>query len=88
MAADNVQALPLLRDLPDAVRIVLGEVHYNDPQVSQLCEVADRVLVKTKPGRYLPTDQGVKVRRVFHQLRSLAKANFTAPFKGNFDCQG
>jgi hypothetical protein len=86
--ADNVNALPLLRDLPDAVRFVLGDVHYNDPAVRQLCEAADRVLVTTKRGRYPHTDPGVEVRRLFHRLRSLANENFNAQFKGIFDCAG
>src|SRR5579862_3735196 len=29
--ADNVQALTLLPELPDEVRVILGDVHYNDP---------------------------------------------------------
>jgi DDE family transposase len=86
--ADNVQAPPLLRDLPDEVRVVLGDVHYNDPAVRQVCEVADRLLVTTKRGPYPHTDAGVEVRRVFHQLRSRANENFNAQFKGIFDCQG
>jgi DDE family transposase len=86
--ADNVQALPLLRALPDEVRYILGDVHYNDPQVRQACEAADRRLVTTKRGRHPHTDPGVEVRRVFHRLRSLANENFNAQFKGIFDCQG
>ena len=35
---------------------------------------ADRLLVTTKYGRYPHTDDGVEVRRVFHKLRSIAKA--------------
>jgi hypothetical protein len=86
--ADNVQALPLVRDLPAGVRFVLGDVHYNDPDLRDACEAADRLLVTTKRGRYPHTDPGVEVRRVFHRLRSLANENFNAQFKGIFDCQG
>jgi Transposase DDE domain len=86
--ADNVQALPLLRDLPAAVRFVLGDVHYDDPEVRQACEAADRLLVTTKRGRYPHADDGVEVRRIFHRLRSLANENFNAQLKGIFDCQG
>ena len=86
--ADNVQAVPLLRDLPDAVRFVLGDVHYNDPELRQLCEAADRLLVTTKRGAYPHTDPGVDVRRIFHTLRSRTNENFNAQFKGIFDCQG
>jgi hypothetical protein len=86
--ADNVQARPLVRGLPDVVRFVLGDVHYNDPDVRAACEAADRLLVTTKRGRYPHTDPGVEVRRVFHRLRSLANENFNAQFKGIFDCAG
>lgn len=86
--ADNVQALPLLRDMPDAVRFVLGDVHYNDPDVRDACEAADRLLVTTKRGRYPHTDDGVEVRRIFHHHRARANENFNAQFKGIFDCQG
>jgi hypothetical protein len=86
--ADNVQALPLLRDLPPAVRFILGDVHYNDPDVRQLCDAADRLLVTTKRGAYPHTDPGVDVRRVFHSLRSRTNEKFNAKFKGIFDFQG
>ena len=49
--ADNVQALPLLRSLPEKVRFVLGDVHYNDSAIAQVCEEAGRLLVTTKRGR-------------------------------------
>lgn len=86
--ADNVQALPLLRDLPHVVRFILGDVHYNDPAVRELCEEEDRILVTTKRGTYPHTDPGVDVRRFFHTLRSRTNENFNAQFKGIFDCQG
>ena len=39
-------------------------------------------------GRYPHTDAGVEVRRIFHQLRSLAIENCTEQFKGIFDGHG
>jgi len=86
--ADNVQALPLLRDLPDEVRFILGDVHYNDPAVREFCETTERLLVTTQRGPYPHTDAGVEVRRLFHTLRSRANENFNAQFKGIFDCFG
>jgi hypothetical protein len=86
--ADNVQAPSVLRDLPPVVRFILGDVHYNDPAVREVCEAAGRLLVTTKRGRYPHTDPGVEVRRIFHRLRSLANENFNAQFKAIFDCQG
>jgi hypothetical protein len=86
--ADNVQAPSLLRDLPPVVRFILGDVHYNDPDLRQLCAAADRLLVTTKRGAYPHTDAGVEVRRLFHALRSRTNETFNAQFKGIFDCQG
>ncbi len=42
----------------------------------------------TRRGRYPHTDAGVEVRRVFHQLRSVAIENFNGQFKGIFDAHG
>jgi hypothetical protein len=39
-------------------------------------------LVATQRGAYPHTDDGVEVRRVFHQLRSTAIANFNEQFNG------
>jgi hypothetical protein len=86
--ADNEEAPALLADLPAAVRFVLGDVHYADPDLHALCAAADRVLVTSKQGRYPHTDDGVEVRRVFHELRSRALENFNAQFKAIFGCLG
>ena len=78
----------LLRELPAEVRFVLGDRHYNTPELSQVCEQANRLLVTTKYGRYPHTDEGVEVRRTFHKLRSRAVENFNEHFKGIFDGHG
>ena len=91
-AADNVQALPLVDRLPPGApsqpRFLLGDVHYNDPSLREQWEIADRVLVTTQRGCYPHPDDGVEVRRLFHQLRSHAIENFNSQFKGIFDCLG
>jgi hypothetical protein len=87
-AADNEQAPALIRELPDEVRYVLGDVQYNDPDLRQLCEEAGQELVTTRRGAYPHTDGGVEVRRVFHQLRSLAMENFNEQIKGIFGVHG
>lgn len=87
-AADNETAPRLLTVLPRAVRFVLGDTSYQDPALHQECAAADRFLVATRRGRYPHTDDGVEVRRVFHELRSVAIENFNGQFKGIFDVHG
>jgi Transposase DDE domain len=86
--ADNEPAPRLLGELPAGARFVLGDTHYNDPAVREHCVAADRCLVATRRGPYPHTDDGVEVRRVFHELRSRAIENFNGQFKGIFDAQG
>ena len=86
--ADNEQAPSLLRELPAEIRFLLGDTHYNDPALRALWETDDRALVTTRRGAYPHTDDGVAVRRVFHQLRSHAIENLNGQFKGIFDCGG
>jgi hypothetical protein len=86
--ADNEEAPNLLAELPAEVGFLLGDTHYNDPDVRERCTRAGRELVATKRGRYPHTDGGVEVRRIFHQLRSHAIENFNSQFKGIFECGG
>jgi hypothetical protein len=84
--ADNTQAVALLDALREAALFVLGEMSYNDPDLAQHCAQRQRTLVTTKRGAYPHTDDGVAVRRLFHQLRSHAIENFNGQFKAIFDC--
>jgi hypothetical protein len=86
--ADNEEAPALLAALPPEVRYVLGDVHYNDPALRELCDKADQILVTTRRGAYPHTDGGVEVRRIFHQLRSLAMENFNEHVKAIFGIHG
>src|SRR5919199_6811905 len=86
--ADNEAAPDLLCRIPAEVRFVLGDQHYNTPELRELCEEDDRCLVTTQSGRYPHTDDGVEVRRIFHKLRSTAIENFNEQFKGIFDGHG
>lgn len=86
--ADNEMAPALIWELPPNVRFVLGDRHYNAPNVREVCERSDRILIATKYGAYPHTDEGVEVRRIFHKLRSLAIENFNEHFKGIFDGHG
>ena len=87
-AADNELALSLLPGLPDQTRFVLGDRHYNAPNVRTVCERDDRLLVASQYGSYPHTDDGVEVRRVFHKLRSANLETFNELFKGIFDVHG
>lgn len=86
--ADNEMAIPLFRELPLETRFILGDIHYNAPNVRQACEQDGRILVTTQYGTYPHTDEGKDVRRIFHKLRSLAIENFNEQFKGIFDGHG
>jgi DDE family transposase len=86
--ADSEPAPMLLREVPADVRFVLGDRHYNTPELREDCDLADRLLVATRYGRYPHPDDGVEVRRVFHKLRSIAIENFNEHFKGIFDGHG
>jgi hypothetical protein len=86
--SESEPAIGLLREVPVEVRFVLGDRHYNTPELRQVCEQDDRLLVATQYGRYPHTDDGVEVRRIFHKLRSLSIENFNEHFKGIFDGHG
>jgi hypothetical protein len=86
--ADTTPAPELLREVPAAVRFVLGDRHYTPPQGREDCALSDRVLVTTRLGSYPHTDDGVEVRRVFHKFRSIAMGNFNEHFKSICDGHG
>ncbi|QXD13943.1 transposase [Rhodocaloribacter litoris] len=83
--ADNVVAEDLIPELPFEVRYVLGDKHYNAPNVTAACRLRNLFAVTTKRGAYPHTDDGVEVRRIFHKLRSVANENFNEQFKAIFN---
>jgi hypothetical protein len=83
--ADNEVAPHLIEQLPDEARFVLGDIHYNAPNVREACQSTERFLVASKRGAYPHTDDGVEVRRIFHKLRSMANENFNEHFKAIFE---
>ncbi len=85
--ADNELAFELLDTLVGELRFLLGDSAYNDPELRDDCEARGVTLVTTTRGAYPHTDDGVDVRRVFHQLRSHAIENFNGQFKGIFDAR-
>jgi hypothetical protein len=86
--ADNEPAPALMREVPLETRFILGDRHYNAPNVRAACELTDRILVATRYGPYPHPDSGVEVRRIFHKLRSVAIENLNEHFKGIFDSHG
>ena len=86
--ADSDRAPALLREVPNEVRFILGDQHYNTPELHEDCQHADRLLMMTRYGCYPHTDAGVEVRRIFHKLRSIAMENFNEHFKGIFGGHG
>lgn len=85
--ADNELAFALLDALEGELRFLLGDSAYNDPELQEECEARKIILVATARGAYPHTDDGVEVRRIFHQLRSHAIENFNGQFKGIFDAR-
>lgn len=83
--ADNEVAPLLIEELPIEARFVLGDVHYDAPNVREACQSSERFLLTSRRGTYPHTDPGVEVRRIFHKLRSLASENFNEHFKAIFD---
>lgn len=82
---DNEEAPLLLEQLPAEVRYVLGDTHYNTPELRQECHQRDWELVATRRGPYPRSDGGAEVRKVFHQLRSQAIEPFNGLFKNVFE---
>lgn len=84
-AADNAVAPALIAPLPEDLRFLLGDQHYRDPALDDLCARRGVVLVTPKRGRYPHRDAGKEVRRILHKTRSVTIENFNEQFKGLFD---
>ena len=86
--ADNEVAPALIQELPTDLRYLLGDIHYNAPNVRQAWESFDRFLIVPQYGAYPHTGIGKEVRRILHKLRSTAIENLNEQFKGIFDGHG
>jgi hypothetical protein len=84
--SDNQVALSLIEQLPEEARFVLGDTHYNAPDVRARCLASGKFLVASGRGPYPHTDPGVEVRRIFHRLPHTSIENFNEHFKAIFDC--
>lgn len=85
---DGRMAPALIAQLPLEARFVLGDSHYNSPELASLCAAQDRILVASRRGRYPHADLGAPVRKVFHQLRTAAIEPFNQLLKSVFDWHG
>lgn len=86
---DDASIAPLLfRQLPPEVRYILGDTHYNTPELGQACQRRGWWLVATRRGKHPHTDNGVEVRRIFHKLRSQSIEPFNGLFKNLFEWGG
>lgn len=87
---DAKMAPALIRELPLDVRYVLGDHHYNDEdgEVLACCRATDRFLITSQAAPYPHKDDGVRVRQIFHKLRSKAIEPFNGLFKNVFECSG
>lgn len=83
--ADNEVAPRLLEQVPAEVRYVLGDTHYNAPELRRQCHQRGCELVATQRGTYPHADGGAAVRKVFHQLRSKSIEPFNGLFKNIFE---
>ena len=82
---DNEEAPLWLGQLSAEVRSVLGDTHYNTPELRQECHQRGWELVATRRGPYPHCDGGVEVRKIFHKLRSQAIEPFNGLFKNVFE---
>lgn len=78
----------LLQQLPPEARYILGDTHYNTPDLRRECQSRSCWLVASRHGSYPHTDSGVEVRRLFHKLRSKTIEPFNALFKNIFEWGG
>jgi len=83
--ADAEVAPRLLQQLPKQVGYVLGDTHYNTPELREACNERGCELVATRRGAYPHDDGGVEVRRIFHKLRSQSVEPFNGLFKNVFE---
>ena len=76
-----------LHELPADVRFILGDTSYHDPRSSR-STVRPPTASWWPPGTaaYPHTDDGVALRRIFHQLRSLAIAHFNEQIQRPLRC--
>jgi Transposase DDE domain len=82
--SDNVIAPALLAQLPDGLRLLLGDSQYRDPKLDEQCDRRGCVLVTPRLGPYPHRDKGIELRRQLHRLRSKSIEPFNGRYKDVF----
>jgi hypothetical protein len=82
---DGNEAIALLEEVPLEAQFVLGDNQYKTPEIRAYCQTNNRLLVAFGRGPYPHDDSGVKVRQIFHLLRSKSIEPFNQLFKSVFD---
>jgi hypothetical protein len=85
---DGQEAIALLEEIPPDARFVLGDNHYKTTDILANCQANNRFLIASGRGPYPHDDLGVKVRQIFHLLRSKTIEPFNQLFKSIFDWHG
>ena len=83
--ADNTVAPQLLAPLPAEVRYILGDTHYNDPEVWNTVRAVQSGVGSDPACKESHHDDGVEVRGNSHKLRSQAIEPFNGLFKNVFE---
>ncbi len=82
---DGNIGISLIEELSPEVRFILGDNHYKTPSIESVCYRDNRILVASGRGPYPKEDLGIKVRQIFHLLRSKSIEPFNQLFKNVFD---
>ena len=82
---DGNVAITLLAEVPSEARFVLGDNHYKTPDILTYCQQNNQILVASGRGPYPHDDSGVKVRQIFHLLRSKSIEPFNQLFKNVYE---
>jgi hypothetical protein len=89
--ADNEVAPRLIPEISLQVRYLLGDTHYNAPNVRRECDLRNLILIASQHGTYPhPEDAhcSKEVRRLLHKVRSITIENFNEHFKSLFQVHG
>lgn len=85
---DATAAPPLLDELPDDTRYLLGDTAYQSPTLHQVCAAQGLTLIAPGWTRAAADDPGRAVRSVFHALRHVASENLNELIKDAFGLHG